>query len=155
MYGCSLSIDNLNILALISNCKIVIFNLLYKWLNLFYLISNRNLFLSNYHIANSFKFNFQATNSFYQFSNQYSTLPGLIRGQTAVKKIQRQKKIRILIENSEEATFKNISQELRMLSSSLSDCQSQTLIVKFLNLSGIVNCVTKSLNHEITLNLSV
>ena len=38
VYGCSLSIDNLNILALISNCKIVIFNLLYKWLNLFYLI---------------------------------------------------------------------------------------------------------------------
>ena len=77
-----------------------------------------------------FKSNFQKTNSFYQFSNQYSTLPGLIRGQTAVKKIQRQKKIRILIENSEEATFKNISQELRMLSSSLSDCQSQTLIVR-------------------------
>ena len=45
------------------------------------------------------------------------------------------------------------SQELRTLSRSLSDCQSQTL--KFLNSSRIVNCVTKSLNNEIALNLSV
>ena len=35
VYGCSLSIDSN---ALISNCKIVIFNLLYEWLNLFYLL---------------------------------------------------------------------------------------------------------------------
>ena len=35
VYGCSLSIDSN---ALISNCKIVIFNLLYKWLNLFFLL---------------------------------------------------------------------------------------------------------------------
>ena len=47
-----------------------------------------------------FKSNFQTTNSFYHFSNQYSTLPGLIRGQTAVKKIQGKKKIDILFDNS-------------------------------------------------------
>ena len=49
------------------------------------------------------------------------------------------------------------SQELRMLSRSLSDCKSLTLnvIIKFRNLSVIVNCVTKSLTHWITLNVSV
>ena len=50
------------------------------------------------------------------------------------------------------------SQELRMLSRSLSDCKSLTLDVMFRNLSMIVNYVTKvtkSLIHYIALNLNL
>ena len=41
-----------------------------------------------------------------------------------------------------------ISQELQILSRSLSNCQSLNLdVIGSLNLSGIVNCVTEWLNH--------
>ena len=45
-----------------------------------------------------------------------------------------------------------------MLSRSFSDCQSLILNVikfKFLKFSGTVNCVTKSLNHQISVSVSV
>ena len=48
-----------------------------------------------------------------------------------------------------------ISQELRMLSRLLSEGQSLILMsgLEFINLSGIVNCVTKSLREAIKINI--
>ena len=56
---------------------------------------------------------------------------------------------------SDLGPIKKTSQEMRMLSRSLSDCQSLTLNMswfQFLNFSGIINCVT---NIPISLSLSL